>query len=91
MVRIPFALTSEEVPLCDQYRDRPRTRVKQLLHILKDVSPEEISPAVTEEIKPGRKNNPGWKKIEEVNLKRYVAKQRKELKDLGLDDSPASP
>ena len=73
---------------CDQYRDEPRTRARKILDIFTNVSSEEISPTVTEEIKPRRKYNPGWKKIEEVNLKRYVAKQRKEL---GLDGPPTSP
>jgi hypothetical protein len=73
---------------CDQYRDEPRTRSKQILDIFLNVPSGEINPSVTEEIKSRRKHNPGWKKIKEFNLKRYVAKQRKEL---GLDDPPASP
>ena len=73
---------------CDPHRDEPRTRAKQILEILKSVADEENVPAVTRGEEPRRKYNPGWKKIKEFNLKRYVARQRKEL---GLDGPSASP
>ena len=81
--------------ICDPHRDRHRTRIKQILDIFIGVDSEESIPVVTDlaNVLPSKKKkpNPGWKKLEEVNLKRYVARQRKELKELGLDSPPTSP
>ena len=70
---------------CDPHRDRHRTRIKQILDIFIGVDSEESIPVVTDlaNVLPSKKKkpNPGWKKLEEVNLKRYVAKVKKEIED----------
>ncbi|MSU74377.1 hypothetical protein EXS57_01205 [Candidatus Kaiserbacteria bacterium] len=80
------------VLICDQYRDEPRTHARQILDIFTSVAIEEIIPAVTDlaDVLPSKKKkpNPGWKKLEEVNLKRYVAKVKKGWEELGLDGPP---
>ena len=68
----------------DPCRDRPRTRIKQILDIFMSVDIEEISPDMTdlEDIFPSKKKkrNLGWKNFEKYNQKHISARRRQKKK-----------